>query len=36
MLTAGDDEPCRMDQIDYTIPHHAYPANRSYLTIEIR
>jgi predicted N-formylglutamate amidohydrolase len=35
-LTVGDNEPYRMDQIDYTIPRHAYPANRPYVEIEIR
>jgi len=34
-LTVGDNEPYRMDQIDYTIPRHAYPA-RPYAEIEIR
>ena len=34
-LTVGDNEPYRMDQIDYTIPRHAYPA-RGYAEIEIR
>ncbi|MGA1800151.1 N-formylglutamate amidohydrolase [Sphingomonas sp. 4RDLI-65] len=35
-LTVGDNEPYRMDLIDYTIPHHAYPAQRPYAEIEIR
>ena len=35
-LTVGDNEPYRMDQIDYTIPRHAYPAHRRYVEIEIR
>ncbi|RYD28996.1 MAG: N-formylglutamate amidohydrolase [Lysobacteraceae bacterium] len=34
-LTVGDNEPYRMDQIDYTIPRHAYPA-RPYAEIEVR
>jgi predicted N-formylglutamate amidohydrolase len=34
-LTVGDNEPYRMDQIDYTIPRHAYPS-RPYAEIEIR
>lgn len=34
-LVVGDNEPYRMDQIDYTIPRHAYPA-RPYAEIEIR
>ncbi len=35
-LTVGDNEPYRMDLIDYTIPRHAYPAGRPYAEIEIR
>lgn len=35
-LTIGDNEPYRMDLIDYTIPRHAYPAKRPYAEIEIR
>ena len=35
-LTVGDNEPYRMDQIDYTIPRHAYPNGRRYVEIEIR
>lgn len=35
-LVVGDNEPYRMDQIDYTIPRHAYPAARPYAEIEIR
>jgi predicted N-formylglutamate amidohydrolase len=34
-LTVGDNEPYRMDAIDYTIPRHAYPA-RPYVEIEVR
>jgi predicted N-formylglutamate amidohydrolase len=34
-LVVGDNEPYRMDQIDYTIPRHAYPS-RPYAEIEIR
>ena len=34
-LTVGDNDPYRMDQIDYTIPRHAYPS-RPYAEIEIR
>jgi predicted N-formylglutamate amidohydrolase len=34
-LIVGDNEPYRMDQIDYTIPRHAYPT-RPYAEIEIR
>lgn len=35
-LTVGDNEPYRMDLIDYTIPRHAYPARRPYAEIEVR
>jgi predicted N-formylglutamate amidohydrolase len=35
-LTVGDNEPYRMDEIDYTIPRHAYPAGCGYAEIEIR
>ncbi len=35
-LVVGDNEPYRMDQIDYTIPRHAYPRARPYAEIEIR
>lgn len=35
-LTVGDNEPYRMDLIDYTIPRHAFPAALSYAEIEIR
>ncbi len=35
-LAVGDNEPYRMDLIDYTIPRHAYPARRLYAEIEIR
>ena len=34
-LVVGDNEPYRMDLIDYTIPRHAYPA-RPYVELEIR
>lgn len=34
-LIVGDNEPYRMDSIDYTIPRHAYPA-RPYVEIEVR
>lgn len=33
--TVGDNEPYRMDSIDYTIPRHAYPARR-YVELELR
>lgn len=35
-LNIGDNEPYAMNEVDYTIPRHAYPAERSYLEIEIR
>lgn len=35
-LTVGNNEPYRMDLIDYTIPRHAYPALCPYAEIEIR
>jgi predicted N-formylglutamate amidohydrolase len=35
-LTVGDNEPYAMDQIDYTIPRHAFAARRPYVEIEIR
>lgn len=35
-LSVGDNEPYRMDLIDYTIPRHAYPMARLYAEIEIR
>ena len=35
-LVVGDNEPYRMDLIDYTIPRHAYPQRRPYAEIEVR
>jgi predicted N-formylglutamate amidohydrolase len=35
-LVVGDNEPYRMDSIDYTVPRHAYPARRPYVELEIR
>lgn len=35
-LTVGDNEPYRMDLIDYTIPRHAYPDGLPYAEIEVR
>ena len=35
-LVVGDNEPYRMDLIDYTVPLHAYPARLRYAEIEIR
>ncbi len=32
----GDNEPYRMDSIDYTVPRHAFAAGRPYVEIEIR
>ncbi|WP_236694507.1 N-formylglutamate amidohydrolase [Sphingomonas sp. Leaf343] len=35
-LTVGDNEPYRMDLIDYTVPRHAYPAGLPYAELEVR
>ncbi len=35
-LVVGDNEPYRMDLIDYTVPRHAYPERRLYAEIEVR
>jgi predicted N-formylglutamate amidohydrolase len=35
-LVVGDNEPYRMDTIDYSVPRHAYPARLAYAEIEIR
>lgn len=35
-LTVGDNEPYRMDLIDYTVPRHAWPAGLAYAEIEVR
>lgn len=35
-LRVGDNEPYRMDTVDYTIPRHAYPAALPYVELEIR
>lgn len=35
-LVVGDNEPYRMDQIDYTVPRHAFPRGRPYLELEVR
>jgi predicted N-formylglutamate amidohydrolase len=35
-LTVGDNEPYRMDGIDYTIPRHAYPDRLPYAELEVR
>lgn len=35
-LVVGDNEPYRMDLIDYTVPRHAYAARLPYAEIEVR
>lgn len=35
-LTVGDNEPYAMDEIDYTVPRHAFAAGLRYVEIEIR
>lgn len=35
-FVVGDNEPYRMDSIDYTVPRHAYPAGLAYAEIEVR
>ncbi|WP_419808757.1 N-formylglutamate amidohydrolase [Sphingomonas sp.] len=35
-LVVGDNEPYRMDTIDYTVPRHAYPAGLAYAELEVR
>jgi predicted N-formylglutamate amidohydrolase len=35
-LVVGDNEPYKMDGIDYTVPRHAYPAGIRYAELEIR
>ena len=35
-ILVGDNEPYRMDQIDYTVPRHAYPGLLPYLELELR
>lgn len=35
-LIVGDNEPYKMDLIDYTIPRHAFAARRPYAEIEVR
>ncbi len=32
----GDNQPYRMDEVDYTIPHHAGPRGLDYLELEVR
>ncbi len=35
-MTVGDNEPYAMDEIDYTVPRHAFAAGLRYVEIEIR
>lgn len=35
-LTVGDNQPYAMDDTDYTVPRHAFTANRRYVEVEIR
>lgn len=35
-LVVGDNEPYRMDVIDYTVPRHAFPAGLPYVELEVR
>ena len=35
-LVVGDNEPYRMDDTDYTVPHHCLPRALPYLEIEVR
>ena len=35
-LTVGDNQPYQMDQIDYTVPRHAWPRGLRYAEIEVR
>jgi predicted N-formylglutamate amidohydrolase len=35
-LCVGDNEPYRMDEIDFTIPFHAWPAGLAYAEVEVR
>ena len=32
----GDNEPYRMDEVDFTIPHHCRPRGLDYLELEVR
>jgi predicted N-formylglutamate amidohydrolase len=32
----GDNQPYRMDEVDFTIPHHARPRGLDYLELEVR
>jgi predicted N-formylglutamate amidohydrolase len=35
-LVVGDNEPYKMDGIDYTVPRHCFPALRPYVEVEVR
>lgn len=35
-LCLGDNQPYQMDATDFTVPHHAYPASRPYVELEVR
>jgi predicted N-formylglutamate amidohydrolase len=35
-LVVGDNEPYRMDNTDYTVPHHAFGRGLAYVELEIR
>ena len=35
-IVVGDNEPYRMDTIDYTVPRHCYPSRLAYAELEIR
>ena len=35
-LAVGDNQPYCMDETDYTVPTHAYPARRPYVEMEVR
>ena len=34
-ICVGDNEPYRMDDTDYTVPHHAFPAGLAYVELEV-
>lgn len=35
-LRVGDNQPYAMDQIDFTVPHHAFGSKRPYVEVELR
>jgi predicted N-formylglutamate amidohydrolase len=35
-VLVGDNEPYKMDEVDFTIPHHAGPRGLDYLELEVR